>query len=234
MGRTYACADLHSNMNLYRQICNFIEPNDTVYFLGDAIDRGPDGFSVAEAIYNNPNWIYMIGNHEDMMVGGLLKDNLDDFYIWMGNGGRSTYDDFTSKSKEEQQIWLNRLDKLPWLLTYDRPDGTKVKLTHAGYTPNLSNINKYSLLWDRRHFLYSANEKNFGNLYVVHGHTPTIYLNEKILTKDIENDNFDPSDILIYNNGHKIDIDCGCHFTGKIALLDLDTFDVYYFYDKEN
>ena len=36
----YACSDLHGTMFLYKQIKNFLEPNDIVYFLGDAGDRG--------------------------------------------------------------------------------------------------------------------------------------------------------------------------------------------------
>lgn len=41
MGRTFACADLHGQYNLYKQIKNFLKEDDKVYFLGDATDRGP-------------------------------------------------------------------------------------------------------------------------------------------------------------------------------------------------
>ena len=42
----YALADLHGNGTIYNKIKNFLKPNDTVYFLGDAIDRGPDGWTI--------------------------------------------------------------------------------------------------------------------------------------------------------------------------------------------
>ena len=39
---TYACSDIHGMMVFYEMIKNFIQPKDTVYFLGDAGDRGPE------------------------------------------------------------------------------------------------------------------------------------------------------------------------------------------------
>ena len=39
MGRVFACSDLHGMMSLYKQIKDFLKPDDIVYFLGDASDR---------------------------------------------------------------------------------------------------------------------------------------------------------------------------------------------------
>lgn len=39
---TYACSDLHGRLDLLKQIQDFLQPDDTVYFLGDAGDRGPN------------------------------------------------------------------------------------------------------------------------------------------------------------------------------------------------
>ena len=36
---TYACSDLHGRLDLLKQIQDFLQPDDTVYFLGDAGDR---------------------------------------------------------------------------------------------------------------------------------------------------------------------------------------------------
>ena len=32
---TYACSDLHGRLDLLKQIQDFLQPDDTVYFLGD-------------------------------------------------------------------------------------------------------------------------------------------------------------------------------------------------------
>lgn len=37
----YALSDLHGYLDLYKQIKEFLKPEDKVYFLGDAGDRGP-------------------------------------------------------------------------------------------------------------------------------------------------------------------------------------------------
>ena len=36
----YVCSDLHGYLELYKKIKNFIKPEDTIFFLGDAGDRG--------------------------------------------------------------------------------------------------------------------------------------------------------------------------------------------------
>ena len=38
---TYAISDLHGRMDLFRQVKEFLQPEDVVYVLGDCGDRGP-------------------------------------------------------------------------------------------------------------------------------------------------------------------------------------------------
>ena len=66
MKRTFACSDLHGQLDLWKQIKSFLNPEDTVYFLGDAGDRGPDGWELIKAIANDSQVVYLKGNHEDM------------------------------------------------------------------------------------------------------------------------------------------------------------------------
>lgn len=88
----YACADLHGMMELYKQIKAFLKPDDIVYFLGDAGDRGSEPWEMIKTIYADPQFIYLKGNHEDMLVGAmhdfLVDESYDDnFYILRQNGG---------------------------------------------------------------------------------------------------------------------------------------------------
>ena len=71
MNKIYVCSDLHGCFDLYEQINNFILPDDTVIFLGDAIDRGPYSYETMEAIRTNPQWIYLKGNHEAMLEDAI-------------------------------------------------------------------------------------------------------------------------------------------------------------------
>ena len=40
----YACSDLHGRYDLAEQVIAHLNPSDTLYFLGDAIDRGPSSW----------------------------------------------------------------------------------------------------------------------------------------------------------------------------------------------
>ena len=84
MKKTYAVSDLHGYFNLYEQIKNFIQPEDKVIFLGDATDRGPQSLELAKTIYADPQFTYLKGNHEDMLVKTAL-----DFYDELSDRARS-------------------------------------------------------------------------------------------------------------------------------------------------
>ena len=67
----YAVSDLHGMFNLYKQIKNFLKPEDKVYCLGDCGDRGPAPWETIHAIASDSQFIYIKGNHEDMLVKAI-------------------------------------------------------------------------------------------------------------------------------------------------------------------
>ena len=94
----YAVSDLHGMYELYEKICAKLKPEDEVIFLGDAGDRGPDGWKLIRAILDNPQWIYLLGNHEDMLINAIdetqaFDGRLDqgyDYLLSVHNGGQQT------------------------------------------------------------------------------------------------------------------------------------------------
>ena len=46
----YALSDLHGNLNIWKKIKEFLKPEDKVYFLGDAADRGDYGWEIIKEI----------------------------------------------------------------------------------------------------------------------------------------------------------------------------------------
>lgn len=50
----YAVSDLHGMFNLYKQIKNFLKPEDKVYCLGDCGDRGPASWETIHAVASDP------------------------------------------------------------------------------------------------------------------------------------------------------------------------------------
>lgn len=235
MRRVFACSDLHGMYNLYEQINEFLQPDDIVYFLGDAGDRGPRGWATIKAIYENPQWIYLKGNHEDMLVKAMQEYLEYDMvgeagYLCFQNGGENTFHQWIAEGANP--IWISRLGRLSAYKEYINAQQNKIALSHAGFTPyenwggNYDQFlppSEHALIWDRKHLTRSWIEReDTQNVIVVHGHTPNQHL---LKGTGIE---WGPGAIS-YCNGHKIDID-NCSFkTGFATLLDLDTLEEHRF-----
>ena len=226
--------------DLWEQIRDFLQPNDRLIFLGDAIDRGPDGYKIMCEMLSDPRITYIIGNHEYMMYHALKEirdDNPADlFYLWMYNGGEPTYNAWLWAGGNFNII--STLKKLPYKIEYQSANFNKIQLCHAGYTPkkrseissSLSEVEKYDLVWNCTHF---AEQIEQDNDIVIHGHTPVLSLKRKL--DEFNNWASNPIEyvvengIMFYRNNCKIDIDCGCVATGTATLLNLDTFETILF-----
>ena len=206
----YACADLHGQGWAWDKIKDRLVPSDYLYFLGDAIDRGPYGIRIMQEILGRPNTIYIRGNHEQMMLDGLCG-NEQGMRLWTFNGGWPT------------QKLLQKVEALPFYTEYTNPDGIRIIMTHSGYTFNRSDW--YKMIWDRTHYYKEGTIPT--NTLIVHGHTPTPSLCRAI-------GEVIPEGMVWYDNGHKIDIDLGVHFTGKTCLLNLDTLEEEIFYESNS
>lgn len=215
--KVYAVADLHGNYAAYEAIKRFIQPEDRVYCLGDCGDRGPQSWETITAVYNDPQFIYIKGNHEDLLVNAMKEwipehINGNEYNLLSCNGGSRTFKAW--KNGPERNKWVGRLNNLPTLLTYTNTSGQTIILTHAGYTPpTLPRVDE--LLWSRDHFNDEWPEGEENHI-IVHGHTPTSYMA------------WDTYEVFKYCDGHKIDIDILTWRTNKVALLDLDTLEPTY------
>ena len=67
---TYVMSDIHGNSKRFDSVMNQIDlqPEDTLYILGDVIDRYPDGIRILRRIMKTPNVKMLLGNHEYMML----------------------------------------------------------------------------------------------------------------------------------------------------------------------
>ena len=103
----YVLSDIHGNAYnfdaILQQIC--LQPEDTLYILGDVIDRHPDGIRILRKIMSMPNATMLLGNHEYMMLEALKapKNEISDspwernwpskkIRLWYSNGGKVTHD----------------------------------------------------------------------------------------------------------------------------------------------
>ena len=216
----YACADLHGRIDIYERICEMLKPEDTVYFLGDACDRSSKGWQLIKAIYNNPQWIYLKGNHEDILFKALTEyfdpeySSHHWYHICIQNGGCQTFED--AVCDPEVKEWMIKINNLPTRKKLKTLKG-KVYLCHSG---KYFTSHPKEHLWNREHFNEWWNKSN--NEYIIHGHTPTQLMQRELFTPFEKR-----GEVVFYSKNHKINIDIGAVWTDKAALLDLDTFQIH-------
>ena len=227
----YILSDVHGNMRRFRSILRQIhlQPEDTLYVLGDVIDRYPDGIRILRQIMAMPNAKMLLGNHEYMMLRALGRpydDNADDggaLAHWYRNGGKVTHDHFKHLRKALRQQILAYLSTLP--LHYDlRLEGQQYKLVHAATREDFDHEPKYKnpvhfAVWKR----WDIDAFPARDYTLIFGHTPTRHYRD---TAPME---------VWFAPGH-IDIDCGCGYPetgpdsayGRLACLRLDDGAVFY------
>ena len=205
---------------------------DTLYILGDVVDRGPHPVKVLLKLMEMPNVVPILGNHEFMAFHCLsfLMDEItessaeswgrDDIRFlanWIQNGADPTMKEFRALSREKQTEVLMYM----WnFLAYAevKAGGRKFLLVHAGlghFRPD-KKMKEYSmddLLWERPDY----SKRYFDKIEVVSGHTPTQLIEEN------------PRPGYIYRENGHIAIDCGACFShSRLACICLETGEEFY------
>jgi len=98
MPRTLAIGDIHGCLTALDTLLGFVQPTeeDTIIFLGDYVDRGPDTKGVLDRLIelkNTGRAIFIRGNHEIMMLGA--KCGRDDFRFWTSFGGLEALESYS-------------------------------------------------------------------------------------------------------------------------------------------
>ena len=143
----YACSDLHGMLHFYKAIKDILKPEDTVYFLGDAGDRGPHPWECIKTIMDDPQFIYIKGNHEDMLIKAMGSGYGSAWALLRSNGGKKTCEQAMEESDWKE--WKSRLVSLPTQATYVNTQGETVYLSHAGFTPGVDHQGQMRRVWDR-------------------------------------------------------------------------------------
>lgn len=228
----YVATDLHGEYELWRQIRDYLEENDTLIYLGDSIDRGDRGFEIFMELIDDPRVYFICGNHEDVMYGTYFAttEQVQKEYKknWYLNGGKTT-----EKNIEEIKLFKNLPDNFhlkyiekifdfPSYATYTNAMGQNFFCCHAGFTfgekwDKLDEFQKgFQYLWGRGHFEDSW-PQDYDNTYIIHGHTPI----QSVLF-DFPNLKRTSDYPLIYADGHKINLDIASKFTKTALLYNLD------------
>lgn len=191
----YVTSDLHgiplSRLQILLQHAKF-SPEDTLFVLGDSIDRGEHGLELLLWMMEQYNIIHLLGNHEEMLLAAsdfllspiqedvesrITEDKMGILSTMLANGAQPTLTalkQLVRRYPQRAELLLEYLQEMP---LYDAVEvhGITYVLTHAGLGnfssgKRLSDYTREELLWHRP----SHSDRYFGgDTMVLFGHTPT-------------------------------------------------------------
>jgi len=253
-------SDIHGCLFTFQNMLKTIKfcDEDTVYIIGDIVDRGNGSIELLKYCMCKSNIILIRGNHEQMMVdaikilrntkGGstVTKEDIAIVYDWYNNGGVLTHDKFKLETKTSQNQILKYVENLIDYKSLEI-EGKQYLLIHAGiYIPEDkrllkeldlqslldANIKKELHLYVRAGFLDS--KYNIEQITTIFGHTLTYQLPKYIPTMNKSNRKRCES-YKIYKSKYKIGIDCGAiKRDGQLACLCLNDMKEYYLRINKN
>lgn len=136
----YVCSDIHGRMDRYLKLLDTIalSENDTLFVLGDVIDRNPDGIEILKDLLARKNVELFLGNHEWFFYRSMGVDGDDDTAdlrmkrIWcsVNNGGAPTARAFEALDTDEKRRILDAVWKSV-LLRVVEVNGVRYHLSHS-------------------------------------------------------------------------------------------------------
>jgi len=223
----YVMSDIHGCYDKYRKMLDKIAltKEDTLYVLGDIVDRGPDGVSILLDIAKRKNIVLLRGNHEEMAYpllknlymleeGNCPKELINLYKIWFSDGGKETLEAFLKLSESEQRTVMDVIDT-SIIKTEIEVNGHTFLLAHT--VPEVDTICDYEE-WTSKEFLWGEpdyEEIYFDDKYIVTGHTPTGCIDKNAKGR-------------IWQGNNHIAIDCGTVYGNPLGCICLDSFEEFY------
>ena len=223
----YVMADIHGNERRFRSVLDQIglTPEDTLYILGDVVDRHPHGIKLLREIMAMDNVKMLLGNHEYMMLRALgypydsYADDGNAMDHWYRNGGEVTHYGWDRLDEAARTEVRKYLQNLP--LCFDvEVAGKAYKLVHGApvemrfFEPSYKTIAHFAV-WKR---LGGFDQCPKGEI-LVFGHTPTQYYQDNV-------------PLSVWFGPGMIGIDCGSGYPeggiGRLACIRLDDGKVFY------
>jgi serine/threonine protein phosphatase 1 len=214
--RRFVVGDVHGCLEELERLLDHLAPTagDTVCFLGDYVDRGPNPRGVIDRLLRlrreGPECVYLKGNHEDMFLAFLGQPGRHgDAFLW--NGGDATLASYgcqgLSGPAAAQKLPAEHRDFLNGLRTYAYFDN--FLCVHAGVRPSrpLASQSEDDLLWIREDFISHPHPFPYTVLF---GHTP-----HREIFVDLP---------------YKIGLDTGLVYGNRLSCFEIDARTVWQIY----
>lgn len=224
--RAYAIGDIHGCLQETLDLLELIQADNAqrpaketyLVFLGDLIDRGPDSRGVIELLIDFPyafaKPLYVMGNHEEMMVRGLMGEP-ELLSGWLEHGGFTCAESYGVPRSHLQGQDADAMEHIlrsaipkrhaEFLKTFlESVQFGDFLFTHAGIRPGIP-IEQQSgreMRWIRDPFL--EYEGDLG-VVVVHGHT----VSDEVVMKP-----------------NRIGLDTGAYKTGRLTAICIEDDEV--------
>lgn len=227
--RIYAIGDIHGRNDLFIDLLEKIEADDTargaadtqIILLGDLVDRGPDSAGVIDTAIalkvRRPNTAFLMGNHEEVFVAACRKYDAKTLRFFIRIGGEATIMSYPISRTEYLGLDMEQLcRRLTTLIPEEHLAFLEIfedqiiigdyAFVHAGIRPGvpLSEQKTSDLRWIREEFVAQRGDLE---KVIIYGHT--IY-------DDID------------ERGSRIGIDTGAYDTGKLTAIGLEGGDRWY------
>lgn len=203
--RLIAIGDIHGHRMALDGLLNIInvQESDTIVFLGDYVDRGPDSAGVLQTVIelsDRCNVIPLQGNHEEMFLDAWKDSRC--FELWLKNGGDAALKNYGGSLYHVPPAHYDFLKSLKRFHEVE-----DYFFIHANYAPNwkLEDHNSRIALWTG---LEQIPAPHYSGKTAVVGHTPQM-----------------SGEIL--DVGHLVGIDTGCGFGGRLTGLDVLNGDIW-------
>ncbi len=220
--RLYAVGDIHGRADLLEVLLEKVDDDRKghrgaarLVFLGDYVDRGLYSRPVVDRLLELEKTeasppVFLMGNHERMMLSLLRAFDASLLRSWQRFGGRETLLSYGltpgQLAADPRDIWAGMVEKTPashrQFLERLAPQAQfgDYFFCHAGVRPgvDLAAQTAQDLMWIRAEFL--AHDAPYARM-IVHGHT--IAPEAELLP-------------------HRINIDTGAYATGRLTALGLE------------
>ena len=243
--RTFAIGDVHGELGQLETLLSRLpplRPEDTLVFIGDYVDRGPDSAGVVARVRGlaqaGPARVVALrGSHEDAWLR-VRRDGFLQFLLPVGNGCLATYRSFTGGPRNAPDEWASR-EELEAMMTaaFLPPDvlawmeslpvyweDEHALYVHAGLPrqggrwlhPSEAS-DPHPLLWERSEAFF----RDYRGKRVVFGHTSTEHLPQEV-------SGYTPGDAKdVFVGECLVGIDTGCGRGGFLSAVELPGLKVY-------
>jgi serine/threonine protein phosphatase 1 len=231
--KTFVIGDIHGRCAQLLSLLGMIprhESSDTLVFLGDLIDRGPDAPACVEHVLklyrSNPEQVICLrGNHEQMLLDFI--EGISNIWITPVTGGERTFEQYAGHPlvinsemdiEEARQTIENKIPREHLEFFSARPfyhEDDYALYVHAGLDQGKhpSETSPLLLLWSRDMDFY----KNYRGKPCLFGHTPTPFLPLR--------GRVGRHGIYIFHSA--IGIDTGYNLSSPLSCLSLPDFTLY-------